>query len=453
MAERLDRRDFLRLGGMATLAAAGLGAGCSDGSEGSKSGSTAGSPEKTQTLRIVQWSHFVPAYDAWFDGEYVQRWGEEHDVEVVVDHVPLVEVAGRADAEVATRRGHDIFGFSAPPPAYEDEVIDHREMVEEVVAKIGPMTPLVERSVLNPKTGKYFGFPDYWSPNTVHYRSDLWAKAGRTPDSWDDLLRVGPALKDIGNPLGIGFSEDFDANVSLLALMHAYGASIQDEAGNLTINRPATVEAVKMGAAIYQAGMTNEVLAWDAASNNRFLAGGKGSLILNPVSALRAVEKQDPELAKQIGLAPVPAGPSGRLGAHSVMGAYVIWKFSKVQEIAKQFLVDLALGYREAFVRSESYNLPAFPGAVEDLGTLLASDAAAQPPDKYGFLADAGQWSTNLGHPGHTNAVTNDVYNQFLVPRMFAAAAKGEMNAEDAVKAAEAQIQPIFDKWRELGKV
>ena len=453
MAERLDRRGFLRLGGMATLAAAGLGAACGSGSEGSKSGSTAGSPKKTTTLRIAQWSHFVPAYDAWFDGEYVKRWGEEHDVEVVVDHVPLVEVAGRADAEVATQRGHDIFGFSAPPPAYEDSVIDHREMIEEVVARIGPMTPLVERSVLNPKTGKYFGFPDYWSPNTVHYRSDLWAKVGRMPDTWEDLLRVGPALKGMGNPLGIGFSEDFDANVSLLALMHAYGASIQDEAGNLTINRPATVEAVKMGTAIYQAGMTNEVLAWDAASNNRFLAGGKGSLILNPVSALRAVEKQDPELAKQVTLAPVPSGPSGRLGAHSVMGAYVIWKFSKVQTIAKQFLVDLAVNYREAFVRSESYNIPAFPGAVRDLDTLLASDATAQPPDKYGFLAEAGQWSTNLGHPGHTNAVTNDVYNQFLVPRMFAAAARGVMTPEEAVKAAEAQITPIFDKWREKGKI
>ena len=34
--------------------------------------------------------------------------------------------------------------------------------------------------------------------------------------------------------------------------MHAYGASIQDEAGNVVINRPATVEAVKFGTAIFR---------------------------------------------------------------------------------------------------------------------------------------------------------------------------------------------------------
>jgi multiple sugar transport system substrate-binding protein len=61
--------------------------------------------------------------------------------------------------------------------------------------------------------------------------------------------------------------------------------------------------------------------------------------------------------------------------------------------------------------------------------------------------------TTTLGHPGSTNAGVNDVANQFLIPRMFAAAARGEMSAEDAVKAAETQITPLFDKWRAQGKI
>ena len=135
------------------------------------------------------------------------------------------------------------------------------------------------------------------------------------------------------------------------------------------------------------------------------------------------------------------------------MSVYVIWKFSRNQEMAKQFLVDLALNYREAFLRSEFYNLPAFPGAVPDLGELVANDARAQPPDKYALLADATRWSTNLGHPGHTNAAVDEVVNQYLIPQMFAAAARGEMTPEEAVRAAEAQIKPIFEKWRERGKI
>jgi multiple sugar transport system substrate-binding protein len=36
---------------------------------------------------------------------------------------------------------------------------------------------------------------------------------------------------------------------------------------------------------------------------------------------------------------------------------------------------------------------------------------------------------------------------------MFAAAARRELSAEEAVSAAEAQIKPIFEKWRERGKI
>ena len=27
-----------------------------------------------KTLKIIQWSHFVPAYDKWFDGEFCKQW-------------------------------------------------------------------------------------------------------------------------------------------------------------------------------------------------------------------------------------------------------------------------------------------------------------------------------------------------------------------------------------------
>ena len=34
------------------------------------------------SLSIVQWSHFVPRYDAWFDGTWAKAWGEKNDVQV-----------------------------------------------------------------------------------------------------------------------------------------------------------------------------------------------------------------------------------------------------------------------------------------------------------------------------------------------------------------------------------
>jgi multiple sugar transport system substrate-binding protein len=149
----------------------------------------------------------------------------------------------------------------------------------------------------------------------------------------------------------------------------------------------------------------------------------------------------------------MPQGPVQRLGLEHVMGVYVIWKFAENQDAAKQFLVDLVVDYHEAFVKSEAYNFPSFPGSVKNLKALVQKDAVSQPPDKLAVLADAPAWSTNVGHPGTTNAAIDDVFYKYVIPEMFAKAATGKATAEEAVKAAEAQMKPIFETWRSRNKI
>lgn len=452
----MDRRKFLRLAGGATLLAA-TGAGCGSGSEkkrtaGENNGADASGDKGRRTLRILESAHFVPAYDIWFD-ETARRWGEEHDVAVEVDHVRLIDLFTQADAEAVAQRGHDMSAFhSAGAAVFEDQVIDLRDIVTEVEGKVGKLTPAVERNIRNHRTGKYYAFSDYWGAQLTNYRLDLWKAINLVPDSWNDLVRAGPRLKAAGTPIGVGLSPGLDSGHHLFGLLFAHGASVQDEEGNLALNRPATIEAVKTATAAFRAGMTDEVFSWDdAVTDNRFLASGKGSLILDPLGAIRAIEQQDAELAEKIGLRPPPAGSAGRLFPHSVH-TYAVWKFSPNQDLAKQFLVDFTLDYREAVVQSQFYNLPSFPGSVADLPGVLAADAA-RPAGKYGVLADAATWSTNVGHPGDTNGAVTEVFNQFLISKMFVAAARGEMTAEEAVAGAEAEIEPIFEKWRGRGKI
>jgi hypothetical protein len=45
------------------------------------------------------------------------------------------------------------------------------------------------------------------------------------------------------------------------------------------------------------------------------------------------------------------------------------------------------------------------------------------------------------------------VFNTFIIPNMFARAARGEVSARQAVLDAEAQINPVFSKWRSQGLV
>ncbi|HLF40874.1 MAG TPA: extracellular solute-binding protein [Acidimicrobiia bacterium] len=441
----LSRRDFLRL---AAVGAAGAACGSGSDRSAAEHAEKAAVRKGERTLRILRWNHFVPAYDGWFDNEYTRRWGEAHDVQVVVEHISQEQLPARAETEVAAQRGHDLFFIGGTPATLEDEVVDVRDIVEEVTARVGPMTAVLERTVFNPKTRRWFAFPDSWTPGPVHYRTDIWDAVGIRPDTWDDVVAGASRVKVAGHPLGIGVSPSVDTQITLLSLLHAYGASVQDEAAEVVINRPQTVEALSTMAAVFRQGMTDDVLTWDSAANNRFLAEGRGSLIVNAVSALRAIEAQDPGLAARIALLPTPAGPAGRHGVYGTF-AYVIWKFSPNQELAKQFLVDFAIDSREAFVKSQFFDFPAFPGAVPDLAALLGAEAGG----KYRVLSGAADWTTNLGYPGFTNAAVAEVFTSFHVSRMFASVVSGEAGAEEAASVAEAGIKPIFEKWRERGKI
>jgi multiple sugar transport system substrate-binding protein len=445
----VGRRDFLRLaaGGAALLA---TGTGCNSGSDPAKSKAATAASEGKQTLRIAKRTNYIFGYDEWWDTQ-ARAWGERNGIDVLVEHFDVNQLQAHAASQVASKRGHDLFQLVASAAPFEDDVIDHREIVDEVRAKYGNMTPFVERSVVNPKTGKYFAFSDSWNPSPVHYRSDLWEGVGQ-PDRWDDLVAAGPALKARGFPIGIGMGPDLESNVCLLGLMFAYGASIQNEYAQVVINSRATVEAVRAGAALFRSGMTDEVLAWDITSNNRYLADGRVSLIVNSIAALRALESQDAGLAAKTGLRPVPAGPAGRFGPYAV-NVYVVWTFSEKQEAAKRFLVDMVGDSRASFVESQYLQHPSFPGAGGELAELVANDSRAQPADKYRLLAGAADWTTNIGYPGHTNAASEEVIEASVLSQMFAAVATGGMTAEEAVKTAEAKIKPIYDKWRERGKI
>lgn len=445
----MDRRAFFRLSAGAALGLA-LPA-CSSGS-GPERAEAQPKPKGRPTLRIAQLNHFVPAYDDWFDNEYTKRWGEEHDVDVVVDHIVYSQLLDRADTEVAAGRGHDLFAFIVPAARFTDEVIDHADIVAEIESRTGPMAPHLDRTVWDRQRRRCFGVPVWWSPQPALYRTDLWAPTGLTPSTWDRVVQAAPGLRDQGHPVGIGFAPDFDPTLTLTALLLSHGASIQDEEGRPALDSPAAVEAVKVGVELFRRGMSADVLGWDASSDNRFLASGQGSMTIDQISALRAMEQENPELAAQVAVAATPAGPGGAFHP-PIAQTYVVWRFAEQPDLAAQFLVDLVADSAESLTRSLFYNLPGFPGSVPDLAALLAADPAAVPAGKYGVLADAAAWSTNVGHPGPDNPAVDEITNEFVVSQMFIAAARGEVTPAEAAAGAQARATAIFDKWRERGKL
>jgi multiple sugar transport system substrate-binding protein len=408
-----------------------------------------------RVLRIAQWAHFVPAYDEWLDRKFAPEWGQRNGVTVEIDHLAVAELRARADSEVATQQGHDLFGFGDSPAAYEAYVTPLTDVVTECERRFGNLLGFAHRSAFNPRTKQYFAIPESWAPAPLHYRSDLWSGAGFKPDTWELVREGARKIREKRNvAAGFGLSVDPDSNVTLRSLLWAFGAAEQDEAGQVAINSPATVEAVKLMAAIYRESMIADVFMWDAGSNNRAFLWGQASIIQNAVSAIRTMEKSNPLLAQKAALAPPAAGPGGRLAAANVMHCYVLWKFSDKADLAKRFLVDLVSAAETSFRASEFYNLPCFPRAVPDLARKLGAAKAAgpksapvQPADRYLLLAEAAGWSTNPGHPGYVTAAVDETFQRGIIPAMFARAARGDQSPEASVRAAEVEMRRIYSRW------
>src|SRR5205809_6975109 len=150
----MDRREFVATTGAAAAAAA------------------LGPPiwirRRQKTLKIIQWSHFVPAYDVWFD-RYAKDWGTTKGVEVTVDHIALADLTTRANAEVAAQQGHDLFQFLSPPGAFEAQVLDMADVAKEAESRSGPILDLCKRSTYNPVTRKWLGSSDNYAPAPADY--------------------------------------------------------------------------------------------------------------------------------------------------------------------------------------------------------------------------------------------------------------------------------------------
>jgi multiple sugar transport system substrate-binding protein len=443
MGTVVSRRDLLKTAGSTALAA---------GVAPSIIPRRARAQQKT--LKILQFKHFVPSFDEWFNGTFVKAWGEENDTEVIVDYVGLADIAGQAKVEIEARRGHDLVIFLTPTGTYEDQVIDHREIYEESERRYGKARDFAIQSTYNPLTRKYFAFFPAYQPSVITYRKDLWDTVHVRPDSWSDISVGGRQIKLLQErPVGFSLASEDNSNFTMRTIMYCFGASEQDEAGNPTLKSKAGLEAIKYVKALYDEAMTKDVLAWDAASNNRFILNGEGSLTLDTVSIARASENMKLPLADDLQLAKVPAGPAGQIGPAFSFFNYVIWSFAENIDGAKQFLVDYIGHSREAFLASRFQNTPAFPETVPDLATLLADDAGANSPDKYALLADVATWTTNVGYPGYTNPAIAEIFHAGLIPTMCARAATGQLTPEEALDQADREVRAIFESWKERGKV
>jgi multiple sugar transport system substrate-binding protein len=418
-------------------------------------------PEGTE-LHILQWSHFVPQYDVWFD-PFAQNWGEDNGVAVTVDHINLAELPAATAAAIDAGEGPSLIELNIAASNFVEGVHDLTDVNMRAQELFGPQAETCTANSYLPANNMWYGYCHAWVPDPGDYDVAKWTEAGfpNGPVTWDDLLVGGAYIRDnLGVPMGLGLSPEIDSNMAMRAIIWSFGGSIQDENECVVINSPEVLEATNYVVDLYNQTMTEEVFSWNAASNNQGLIAGELSYILNSISAYRSLQKIDPAAADNIGFVPALQGPRGdqHASAH-VWNIYIIPNYVEGAELeaAKEFLIHLTANYNQAIYNSELYNFPAFESTAPQLfaegGWLDVDPFGSRPANKLAFLRDAHEWVTYLGWPGPSNPAVAEVYATNIIPTMMGQAALGELTPEEAIAQAETQINDIFTKWRERGLV
>lgn len=435
MARKLDRRDFLRItAGSPYLLAPGRAHG-----------------QKKKTLRIAKWAHFLPEFDRWFDTELVTEWGKQHDTEVVVDQIPVERINALAAAEVAAGQGHDLIMFPWPPAVYRQHAIDHAAIYQTVAFQYGNLDRLAHRSTFDPAKKSYFAFCDSWMPAPFQFFADWWAEVNMPvgPVHYYSLRSGGGRIRaKRGLPCGLALAPSLESNVTLHTLLYGFRGRILDEEGRPILYSAGTVRALDYAKSLYDEAGSPEQLAWGSSGNVQAMLARKTSCTINAISLSRAAEKQQPEIARKILLFPPLKGPAGIVAVPHVTNCSAIWKFARNPEGAKQFLSDLISHSQTIYEKSGGCNFPIFQKTLPDLIVRLSNDPHADPPWKYQALKDALYWTRNTGFPGYATPPAMEIFNSFVIPRMFLRVVNGEQSSGEAALAAQAEAKRIVEKWK-----
>jgi multiple sugar transport system substrate-binding protein len=396
------------------------------------------------SVKILLWSHFVPAYDDWVD-KYAKSWGEQKKVDVKVDHIRNADIPARLAAESAAGAGHDLFEFQAVLQAatYKDKLVDLTDIYNAVGAKFGGWTDTAK--TFGDVQGKRLAMMTYMIMQPHLYRKDYFQEAGydKFPDDYTTLLEATTKIraKNKDHVCGLPLSNCNDGNHNWRSVIYSFGGAEQSADGTkVTIASDETLAAIKYGVDLYKAGMTDEVFSWDDSGNNRLLLSGRGAWIDNATSAYITAQKEAPDVFKNSAIALNPKGPGSKAGRRNGVdaNAWAIWKWGNDVDTAKAFAVDWYDQWKEWGKVTNGYNSP----------PLLAMWQKPMPgleDPNFQIMQDWREIAFVAGWQGSFHSAIEEVNATFVVPNMVARAVRGEA-PEQAMKWGEGEYKRIFQK-------
>ncbi len=388
-------------------------------------------------LHYLQWSSFIPAADTEVSRQ-AEEFSKASGVKTTVEFINQNDMAARITAAVESGSGADVIQMNANQPhLYASGLADHNALVEELGGN--DFYEWARGAVTVDGTAR--SVPLFNIGNANVYRKDIFEELGlAVPNTWEEYLTVGQALKNANMPVGQTLGHTFgDAPTFAYPLMWSYGGMEVDESGKVAINSEGTHAALEFMTRFWEAACDPGGLAWDDSSNNRAFLGQTIGSTLNGASIYfiaRRDADQYPGLADNLDHFLNPEGPSGRfhfVGPRSLS----IMGYSKEPEAAADFIR----------FSSQDDNFDAFMNANQGYvqGSLpkWESHPIWQSDPVLTLYADNPKYGRSAGFAGPWNRASGEAQEKYIIVDMFARAAQGE-DPKTAAAWAQQELENVY---------
>ena len=331
----------------------------------------------------------MPGYDRWFDGEFTKAWGakQRHRRHRRPHHGDRGQRAGRGRggrAEGPRPLPLHVAAGGLREPGHRPS--RDRRGGRAAAREDDPARRRSPPSI--PKTGKYFAFSDSYVPDPGNYRIDLWS-GGRFPErarppGTTCASAAARSRRSSATPSASASRRRWTRTWRCARCSGPSAAPSRTSRGASSLDSKETVEALKFARALYRETETAEVFTWDPSSNNRAILAGRASFVQNAISVTRTAEKENPAIARKIGLLPALAGPGS---PHRLRARHELLRHLEVRGEHRRRQAVPGRPRRRLRVRlparASSTTSPAIPSTVPNLAEQLAGDPKADPPGKY----------------------------------------------------------------------
>lgn len=307
---------------------------------------------------------------------------------------------------------HDQFvtaigGGQAPDVAemgstWTPEFGDIGALVQAGTSLDGYVPSLVEGATVG---GKTYGLPWYAGARALIYRKDVLAGLGLSPPTtWDELLRVGRAVRDRAHLSAFGVAGN--AAHYFLPMVWQNGGELATQKNGTWVSgldSPRAVAAIQFYADLYATEhfAPAGALSWNARDVRAAFEAGDLAMMIGGGWDVRAMLAAHPDLAAKVGTTLLPAGPSGSRDAFAGGSHLVVFEGTRHEDLARRyvrFLLDPArvesFSQRIGFLPGERAALALDPRAADPLYSpftdQLEAHSRTYPPARQwgGFEAD-----------------------------------------------------------------